>query len=103
MVGIGFPETYTQYGELKRGVKRNIDGKELLHRKNPFPKIGDIYSEATLTMLSSNRNPTFQFQFTDCYPIALSELKFDTTDETVNYITVSAAFKYHFYKVYRPE
>lgn len=76
MVGIGAPESYEQYAtNLRRG--------------------GDaIISDATLIILNSVKNPKFEITFKDLFPTSLGELRFNSTDSDVNYLTVDATFRY---------
>lgn len=99
--GIGFPVKYEQYSELKHGEQRNLDGK-LPSPPRPARKGGDLYSDVSLTILTSKHNPYLVINFVDAYPVALSELSFDSTDTTVRHLTATAVFKYDYYYVSKP-
>ena len=58
-----------------------------------------IFSDITLIVLSSAMNANYEIVFRDCYPMALSELEFDTSSEDVNYLTCMATFKYTLYNI----
>jgi len=79
MTAISFPDNFDQYGSIANSKAGSGTG---------------IYSDATLTILNSARNPIMDVYFKNLFPYALSELKFSTTDTDVNYIEVSADFKY---------
>jgi hypothetical protein len=101
MVGIGFPENFKQYADFKKGIDKDIDGekREFLP---PSPKIGQIYGQAMLLVRSSQNNVIVQVDYQDVYPIALSELKFDTREESVIEMSAIATFKYVMYRLSRP-
>lgn len=82
--GLGFPETYDQYKELET---------------KPFWTGESIYSEISLMILSSTKMANYEVIYTDAYPVLLSQLEFDTTDEDVKYMTASASFDYTYYSI----
>ena len=59
----------------------------------------NVGSEITLTILNELKHPTYQFVFHRAFPISLSEIVFDTTDDDVNYVSASASFKYILFDV----
>lgn len=58
-----------------------------------------IYSDISLFVLNSTKLPNYEITFIDAYPKALGDLVFNTTDGDVNYIQVSATFKYTRYEI----
>lgn len=101
MKGIGFPENFKQYSDLKQGVDKNID-EEKRKLLPPVGKIGHIYGQALLLVRNSQNNVVLQVDYQDVYPISLSELKFDTRENGVVEITSTVIFKYDFYRISRP-
>lgn len=101
MIGIGFPESTDQYKALKEGVDKDLDEKprEVIGTTG---RLGYIYGQGLLLIRDSQNNEIATVKFQDVYPISLSEVKFDTRDESVNEITCSVTFKYDYYKVQRP-
>jgi len=101
MKGIGFPENFVQYSDLKKGIDKDIDGgtRKLLP---PATKIGQIYGQALLVVRNSQNNVVLEIAYQDVYPTSLSELKFDTRDENVIELTCTAIFKYDLYRITRP-
>lgn len=84
MVGLGSP---TSFGEYASNIRRN--GTEA------------IVTDATLTIMNSNMNPRFEIFFHDLFPVTMTELQFDSTDTNVNYLTLSATFRYLNYEFRR--
>ena len=58
------------------------------------------YSDAVLFILDSNFNKKFKVVFQDVFPTAIGPLKFQSTNQDVQYFTVSATFKYTIYDIY---
>lgn len=104
MTGLGFPRAFKQYGDLKRGVDKSLAGLALVPSKlaETNRKIGNIFSQITLTVLTSHNNPFIQVDFVDAFPVELGPIEFRTTDAQVDFITVKAFFKYTSYDVRLP-
>lgn len=81
---LGTPERLDQYREISQQESYTGDG---------------VFSDITLIILSSAMNANYEVVFRDCYPSALTELVFDTSDTDVKYLTCSASFKYTLYNI----
>jgi hypothetical protein len=66
------------------------DGSIELQRQKHF-------SDATLTILSSLNNPIMRVNFTNLFPVSMSDIRFDTTLSSDTIITVDATFRYQSY------
>lgn len=84
MIALGFPDNFDQYKGLKNAPKGS---KETL------------VSDATLTILTSDMVPNIEVQFEDLFPTSISDINFTVNDTDVNYITMTASFKYRIYRV----
>ena len=82
LISAGFPETFQQY--------KGLDPANSGNRFNQK----EIISDATLVIHDSKMNPKTEVTFKDMFPIALSELKFDSSMPDVNYIQSTATFRY---------
>ena len=86
--GLGYPEKLSQLKDLAE------EGKI----KSRFGQAGEnIYSDATLQILSNNLVPKFQVMFKDVFPYSLSTISFDATDTDIDYFTAEVSFKYTIY------
>ena len=86
--GLGYPEKLSQLDDLSK------DGKII----SKFGQKGEnIYSDATLQVLSNNLVPKFQVMFKDVFPYSLSTITFDATDTDIEYFTADVSFKYTIY------
>ena len=86
--GLGYPEKLSQLKDLSE------DGKI----KSRFGQSGEnIYSDATLQVLSNSLIPKFQIMFKDVFPYSLSTITFDATDTDIEYFTADVSFKYTIY------
>lgn len=93
MIAIGFPDSFDQF--------KNIDN--IRQNKNTgvvSPMSGQgIYSDITLTILSSAMNPIHNITYYNAFPTSLSELEFVTTDSDINYLTSTVSFSYQKFAV----
>lgn len=80
------------------GKPENFDVYKAIQDKPSYTGDG-IYSDITVMVLSSTKMPNYEITYIDAFPVSLSELEFNTTDENVNYITASATFKYTYYNI----
>lgn len=72
------------------GFEKRDHGKELQTNKH--------LSDATLTVLSSLNNPILRIQFTNCFPLSMGSIQFDTTQDASTVLTCDATFRYQSYK-----
>lgn len=82
--GLGFPESFTEYGDLAK------------------QKVGTglgLKSDASLIITTNGKSPNYQCIFEDAFPVSLSDLNFDTTDTSVEYIEATATFYYTLYSI----
>ena len=86
LYGLGFPENFQQYEELKH---------------KPVYIGESIRSDISLMILSSAKGPNLEIIFYDCIPTSLSDLVFSTTPSDVDYLEALATFSYIHYKIER--
>lgn len=89
--GLGYPEKLSQFAEL--------NDSDAYGGANYVQKGLNIYSDATLQILTSNKIPNFQIQFKDLFPYSLSTLSFDATQTDIQYFTADVSFKYTIYNI----
>jgi len=84
LVGISFPDSYTQYKEIA------AESKQLT---------GDgIESDGYMMILSSAMNPVVRIDFEDMFPIGLSDITMDSRDTGIEYLDATATFKFLKYR-----
>lgn len=81
---LGFPADFTEYQSIK---------------KNPVYSGDGITSDISLIILNQIKKPAFEVMFRNAFPVHLSDLVFKTTEDTVNYMTATAEFRYILYDV----
>lgn len=119
MVNIPIPGEHLKYGILDISFKVDEDLQNYLEIHNWIKALGKpqdfegyrnleqqpqvtgdgIYSDITLTILSSTKMPNYEVNFADCHPVLLSGFQFNTVDTDVNYISADASFRYTYYDV----
>ena len=84
IMGLGFPDRYEQYAALKRKGKGTGDG---------------IYSDASLTILTSAMNPNMEFTFRNVFPYSLTDVDFNTSSADVEYLEATVGFRYELFTI----
>ena len=88
--GLGYPENLNQLQKL--------NDKALIH--GIYGNEGEqIYSDATLQILSNSLIPKYQVMFKDVFPYSLSTITFDATNTDIEYFTAEVSFKYTIYNI----
>lgn len=88
--GLGYPESLKEIYDLQT-EKERIDTSD--------SKLMDIFSDGTLTVLTSSQTPNFKVNFKDLWPYNLTSLTFDATDTDIQYFTAEVTFKYTIYNI----
>ena len=88
--GLGFPNSLQQFEDLESEAE--VFGKYTKDQDN-------IYSDGTLSILSSNLIPKFQIFFKNLFPYSLSTMVFDATQTDQEYFTADVSFKYTIYNI----
>jgi hypothetical protein len=87
-------EAMTNYMELYNWIKA-IGKPESFNQYKPE----EVYTDATLTVLSSAMNPKYNIVFVDIFPIDLGGFTFLTTAGDVDYVESIVTFKYRSYDI----
>ena len=85
LIALGFPDDFSGY-------------KALADSDLPGSAEG-IFSDATLTVLTSAKNPNIEVRFQDMFPLSLDSLDFNYSGVDVDYVVASATFKYRKYSI----
>jgi len=67
----------------------------------PVASGNGIYSDISLTILSSSKQPNYTITYIDAFPVTIGGFTMNTVDPNVNYIECSASFKYTYFNVER--
>jgi len=89
ITGLGIPENFKQFKDLTT----NSDGQ-------PDEKLQ--FCDGTLHLLNSNYRSMAMVKFSDLFPVSLTSLQFNATENDVNYFTAEASFKYTIYNITDP-
>ena len=87
IVGLGFPENYSQY--------TNVIDTAVIPGGS---EVAASSSDATLIIMGNNNTPIQTRQFSDCIPESLESITFTSTNQDVQYLVGSASFRYSYYK-----
>ena len=104
LIGIGFPENYTQFQNLQADGSDRFSGSTRstapTGKSIPQPlKESGIYSDATLTVLNSKNIAKTEIRFQNLYPTSLGGLSYDVKLSDVDYLQASVSFAYMYYEI----
>lgn len=85
--GITFPDNQEQYAKLA-----NADV--------PNPR-GEVYSDGSLVILTSNKNAQYVAKFTDLFPVDLTDIEMSSDVADAETVAADATFAYATYNVER--
>lgn len=84
IVSLGYPENQNSYKALESNGVSSAEG---------------LKSDISLIVLNGIKNPNYEIVFKDAFPIELSDATFQTTDDSIEYVTASVTFKYTIFNV----
>jgi hypothetical protein len=86
-------EDMTNYATIHQWLRKTGLAENFDTNKNPIEGAG------ILEILNSNWRPVITIEFEDLFPISLTALEFDATDQNVEYMVAQATFKYKIYRI----
>ena len=104
LLGLGFPNNHTQFADLQTTGSDRFPGSTkdtATIGKQPRAPLaeGGIYSDATLTVLSSKNIAKTEIRFQNVYPTSLSSLSYDVRQTDIDYIQANVSFQYMNYDI----
>lgn len=93
IIGLGFPENFGQYNAI--APSRGKFGGAVT---SPTTGAG-IYSDASLVVLNSVKAPIIDITFKNLYPVALTDVMFDTKSTDVDYLDATATFAFEVFNL----
>ena len=90
-IGLGFPDNFSQYKDIQQSTTGGIRKTSSASNQT---KAGNIYSDGSLIVLTSNNNANIRIAFFDLFPVGLTALEFDVTQTEIAYLEATASFRY---------
>lgn len=92
MKALGYPESTEDFSKLNLLGEDVRVMPELVAEENQF-------SDGVLHILNSNYNSVAKVSFKDLFPVFLSSLDFEASNDAQNYLTAEVTFKYTIYDI----
>jgi len=89
MRGFGYPETIQEYKSLVEQEKLQAGGITASAGQ----------SDGSLIVYNSNYQPVVKVAFKDLFPVSLSPISFNASDNDTNYATAEVTFKYTIFAI----
>jgi len=77
----------------------SFDQSAYTSRSSSAFKNGDIFSDGSLIVMTSNQNPNIRIDFKDLFPVSLTELTFDASISDIQYLEATVTFRYSIYNI----
>ena len=102
---IGFPKTRQEFKSFRdtesqrfptattRSVSKDIGDTGLATPD------GSMFSDATLTILSSKNNPILEVRFQDVFPLSVGSLEYNQGASDIEYLVSNVTFAYKIYEI----
>lgn len=86
-------EDMTNYATIHKWLRKTGLAENFDTDRNPIEGAG------VLEILNSNWRTTIVIEFEDLFPVSLTSLEFDATDQNIEYMVAQATFKYKIYRI----
>lgn len=83
LIGLGYPDNFAQSVAIRNG--------------NGFLPQGEVYSDGSLIITTSNFQPNIEVKFVDMYPVTLSSVSFNIEQDDIDYLQADVNFAYRKY------
>jgi len=83
LIGLGYPDNFEQRANISKGIQN----------------VGEVYSDGSLMIMTSNYQPNIEAKFIDMYPVSLSSVDFNIEQTDVTYLQADVNFAYRKYEL----
>ena len=103
LVGLGFPRDHNEFQNLATAgndrfpLKNQLVSNEIGKQKYGAARTGGIFSDATLSVLTSKNNTILEVRFRNMFPTSLTGLQYNQQAADVDYLTATVSFQYEIY------
>lgn len=90
-------EDMNSYIEMYNWLLRLVNTKQIAERDNQ----GTIptYADIVINALTSHNNNNRKFTYVDCVPTSVGAISFEATNQSVEYITFPASFRFSYFVI----
>ena len=94
-------EDFESYTEMYNWMLRLVNNRQVEKRddfhggRNDQPTYADIH----ITALTSHNNKNVEFKYIDCVPVSIGDLRFEATNQSVEYYTFNASFRFSYFDI----
>jgi hypothetical protein len=82
MIASAFPENHDQFRQIKQSE-------------------AGLFSDISVIIMNSKKNSNIEVSYKNCFPISLSDIQLNTTDQDVTYPEAVATFQYDTFSIKR--
>jgi hypothetical protein len=87
-------ESMNNYMEIFNWIlsTANVESHDRFRQLKSSPE--GLFSDISIIILNSKKNPNIEISYTNCFPISLSDIQMNTTDTDVTYPEATVSFQY---------
>ena len=94
-------EDMNSYVEMYNWMLRLVNTEQVAVRDNFAGKTSSTptYADIHITALTSHNNANKTFKYIDCVPVAVGDIRFEAQNQSVEYVTFPASFRFSYFDI----
>lgn len=94
-------EDFNSYTEMYNWMLRLVQTEQITKRDNFAGQTSEqpTYADIVVTALTSHNNSNKTITYVDCIPVAVGDIQFQAQNQSVEYVTFPASFRFSYFKI----
>jgi hypothetical protein len=94
-------EDMNSYTEMYNWMLRLVNLEQIDRRNNFAGKVSDTptYADIKVVALTGHNNSNKTFTYVDCIPVAIGDIRFEAQNQSVEFITFPASFRFSYFDI----
>ena len=94
-------EDLNSYTEMYNWLLRLVNNEQVTARDNFAGKTSTVptFADIHITALTSHNNKNKIFKYIDCVPVSVGDIRFEAQNQSVEYVTFPASFRFSYFDI----
>lgn len=95
-------EDFSSYMEVYNWMLRHVQTEQVSKRGGLGVRPSSdqpTYADISLIALTSHNNANKTFKYIDCLPVAIGDIRFEAQNQSVEYVTFPASFRFSYFEI----
>jgi hypothetical protein len=94
-------EKMQSYTEMYNWMLRSVNSPMITKRDDFGGNTSSqpSYSDITIVALTSHNNTSIRFKYVDALPVSVGDIRFEATNQSVEYVTFPASFRFSYFEI----